>query len=137
MKKIFSFILLACLSLTAVAQSKPQAFKAMMQQQRLSNTIKSLSSSAQAPAQINAFDTTEVIFKSFYDDPMYTPVETIVNRNGDTVVALVDDSATVKTFYKEANHIRLQPENDTMDPIIVDNCEILGKVFGVFRYYKN
>ncbi len=56
-------------------------------------------------------------------------------RNGDTVVALVDDSATVKTFYKEADHIRLQPENDTMDPIIVDNCEILGKVFGVFRFF--
>ena len=56
-------------------------------------------------------------------------------RNGDIVVALVDDSATVKTFYKEANHIRLQPENDTMDPIIVDNCEILGKVFGVFRFF--
>ena len=56
-------------------------------------------------------------------------------RNGDMVVALVDDSATVKTFYKEANHIRLQPENDTMDPIIVDNCEILCKVFGVFRFF--
>lgn len=56
-------------------------------------------------------------------------------RNGDMVVALVDDSATVKTFYKEANHIRLQPENDTMDPIIVDDCEILGKVFGVFRFF--
>ena len=56
-------------------------------------------------------------------------------RNGDMVVALVDDSATVKTFYKEADHIRLQPENDTMDPIIVDNCEILGKVFGVFRFF--
>ena len=54
-------------------------------------------------------------------------------RNGDTVVALVEDSATVKTFYKEDGHIRLQPENDSMDPIIVDNCEILGKVFGVFR----
>lgn len=54
-------------------------------------------------------------------------------RNGDTVVALVDDSATVKTFYKEDGHIRLQPENDSMDPIIVENCEILGKVFGVFR----
>lgn len=54
-------------------------------------------------------------------------------RNGDTVVALVDDSATVKTFYKENGHIRLQPENDTMEPIIVENCEILGKVFGVFR----
>jgi len=56
-------------------------------------------------------------------------------RNGDMVVALVDDSATVKTFYKEKDHIRLQPENDTMEPIIVDNCEILGKVFGVFRFF--
>jgi len=56
-------------------------------------------------------------------------------HNGDMVVALVDDSATVKTFYKEANHIRLQPENDTMDPIIVEDCEILGKVFGVFRFF--
>ena len=54
-------------------------------------------------------------------------------RNGDVVVALIDDSATVKTFYKENGHIRLQPENDSMDPIIVDNCEIIGKVFGVFR----
>lgn len=57
-------------------------------------------------------------------------------RNGDTVVALVEDSATVKTFYKENGHIRLQPENDQMDPIIVDNCTILGKVFGVFRLYR-
>ena len=56
--------------------------------------------------------------------------------NGDTVVALVDDSATVKTFYKEKDHIRLQPENDYMDPIIVDDCQILGKVYGVFRLYK-
>ena len=54
-------------------------------------------------------------------------------RNGDTVVALIDDSATVKTFYKEGGHYRLQPENDTMDPIIVDEVTILGKVFGVFR----
>jgi len=56
-------------------------------------------------------------------------------RNGDMVVALVDDSATVKTFYNEGDHIRLQPENDTMEPIIVDNCEIMGKVFGVFRFF--
>ena len=56
-------------------------------------------------------------------------------RNGDIVVALVDDSATVKTFYKENGHIRLQPENDSMDPIIVDDCQILGKVFGVFRIF--
>lgn len=58
-------------------------------------------------------------------------------ENGDTVVALIDDSATVKTYYKEDGHYRLQPENDTMDPIIVDNVEILGKVFGVFRLYHN
>jgi repressor LexA len=56
-------------------------------------------------------------------------------RNGDTVVALVEDSATVKTFYKENGYIRLQPENDTMEPIIVKDCKILGKVFGVFRLY--
>lgn len=54
-------------------------------------------------------------------------------RNGDLVVALVDDSATVKTYYKENGHYRLQPENDTMDPIIVEQVDILGKVFGVFR----
>ncbi len=57
-------------------------------------------------------------------------------RNGDIVVALIDDSATVKTFYKESNRIRLQPENDTMDPIYVDNCTILGKVFGVYRFFR-
>jgi repressor LexA len=57
-------------------------------------------------------------------------------RNGDIVVALVDDSATVKTFYKENGHYRLQPENDTMDPIVVNDVEILGKVFGVFRLYN-
>ena len=56
--------------------------------------------------------------------------------NGDMVVALVDDSATVKTYYKEDGHFRLQPENDTMDPIIVDDCSILGKVFGVFRFFQ-
>lgn len=57
-------------------------------------------------------------------------------ENGEIVVALIDDSATVKRFYKENGHIRLQPENDNMDPIIVDNCTILGKVFGVFRIMK-
>ena len=53
--------------------------------------------------------------------------------NGEIVVALIEDEATVKTFYKEKDQIRLQPENSTMDPIIVPNCEILGKVIGVFR----
>lgn len=56
-------------------------------------------------------------------------------RNGEMVVALVEDSATVKTFYKEDGYYRLQPENDSMDPIIVPNCEILGKVIGVFRFF--
>ena len=55
--------------------------------------------------------------------------------NGDLVVALVEDSATVKTFYKENGHYRLQPENDSMDPIIVDQVDILGKVTGLFRRY--
>ena len=55
-------------------------------------------------------------------------------QNGDIVVALVDDSSTVKTFYKEDGHFRLQPENDTMDPIIVNECSILGKVFGIMRF---
>ena len=54
-------------------------------------------------------------------------------RNGEVVVALVDDSATVKRFYREDGHIRLQPENDYMDPIIVPDCEILGKVIGLVR----
>ena len=57
-------------------------------------------------------------------------------KNGDMVVALVEDSATVKTFYKENGHIRLQPENDYMDPIILPDVEIVGKVFGVFRFFN-
>lgn len=56
--------------------------------------------------------------------------------NGDMVAALVDDGATVKTFYKEDCHIRLQPENDFMDPIIVKDVVILGKVIGVFRFFN-
>jgi repressor LexA len=59
-----------------------------------------------------------------------------VARNGEIVVALIDDSATVKTYYKEDGHIRLQPENDSMDPIIVNDCQILGKVFGIFRIFR-
>lgn len=54
-------------------------------------------------------------------------------NDGEIVVALIEDEATVKTFYKEKGYIRLQPENSTMEPIIVPNCEILGKVAGVFR----
>ena len=54
-------------------------------------------------------------------------------RNGQIVVALIEDEATVKTFYKEKDYLRLQPENSTMDPIIVPDCKILGVVGGVFR----
>ena len=57
-------------------------------------------------------------------------------ENGEIVVALVDDEATVKRFFKEDGYIRLQPENDHMDPIIVDHCTILGKVFGVYRIVR-
>ncbi len=56
-------------------------------------------------------------------------------RNGEIVVALIEDSATVKTFYKENGYIRLQPENDYMDPILVEHCEILGRVIGLFRKF--
>ena len=56
--------------------------------------------------------------------------------NGDIVVALIDDSATIKRFFKEKDHIRLQPENDAMDPILVDDCKILGKLVGIFRSFK-
>ena len=55
-------------------------------------------------------------------------------ENGEIIVALLDDSATVKTFYKEDGHYRLQPQNDAMEPIITDDVQILGKVIGVFRF---
>lgn len=55
--------------------------------------------------------------------------------NGDIVVALIDDSSTIKRFFKESDHIRLQPENDAMLPMIVDDCKILGKLVGIFRSY--
>lgn len=54
-------------------------------------------------------------------------------QNGDVVVALIDEEATVKKFYKENGHIRLQPQNQFMQPIIVPTCVVLGKVVGVFR----
>ena len=57
-------------------------------------------------------------------------------HNGDMVVAMIEDGATVKTFYKEEGVIRLQPENYFMDPIIVPDCTILGKVIGVFRFMR-
>ncbi len=71
---------------------------------------------------IGIFDGDQVIVK-----------QTNTARNGEIVVALVEDSATVKRFYKEDGHYRLQPENDAMEPIIVPEVEILGKVIGLFR----
>ena len=56
--------------------------------------------------------------------------------NGEMVVALIEDGATVKTFYKEEGIIRLQPENDNMEPFILEKVDILGKVIGVFRFLK-
>ena len=59
-------------------------------------------------------------------------------ENGEMIAALIDDSATVKTFYREDGYIRLQPENDTMDPILVQETQlhILGKLIGVFRFFS-
>ena len=62
--------------------------------------------------------------------------KTNVASDGEIIVALVDESATVKRFYKEKDYIRLQPENDSMSPIYVQNCSIIGKVFGVMRFIK-
>ena len=73
--------------------------------------------------------------ESFDGDQVLVKQQTTA-ANGDIVVALVEDSATVKTFYKEKGYYRLQPENDAMDPIIINGeIQILGKVFGIFRFY--
>ena len=68
-----------------------------------------------------------------YDGDMVIVEETPSAENNDIVVALIEDSATVKRFFKEDGHYRLQPENDFMDPIIVDEVSILGKVIGLYR----
>lgn len=70
-----------------------------------------------------------------YDGDYLMVAEQQTAQNGEIIVALVEDSATVKTFYKEKGYIRLQPENDTMDPIIVPDCQILGKVVGLYRKF--
>ena len=69
------------------------------------------------------------------DGDMILVEERQAASDGDMVVALVENEATVKTFYKEDGYIRLQPENDFMDPIIVDDVLIVGKVIGVFRFF--
>ena len=76
-----------------------------------------------------------MINAGIFDGDQILVEKTSLANNGEMVVALVNDSATVKTFYKEDDHVRLQPENDTMAPIIVEDCEIVGKVFGVFRFF--
>ncbi len=76
-----------------------------------------------------------MINAAILDGDMVVIEQTPYAENGDIVCALVDnESATIKTFYKEDGHYRLQPENDSMDPIIVDEVKILGKVVGVVRY---
>lgn len=72
----------------------------------------------------------------FHGDKVLVQQQTTA-ENGEMIVALVEDSATVKTYYKENGHYRLQPENDTMAPIIVEGeLQILGKVIGVFRFLQ-
>ncbi len=76
----------------------------------------------------------ESMIEAGINDGDYVVVkEQPVANNGDIVVAIIDDGATVKRFYKEKNHIRLQPENSSMDPIITTDCQIAGKVVAVFR----
>ena len=71
-----------------------------------------------------------------YDGDFVIVQKQNVARNGDIVVALTEDNeVTLKTFYKEKDHIRLQPENDTMSPIILSNCTILGKAIGLYRKF--
>ena len=74
-----------------------------------------------------------IVNAGIYDGDQIIVKQQSTASNGEIVVALVDDSATVKRFYKENGHIRLQPENDFMEPIIVDSCEIIGKVIGLIR----
>lgn len=76
-----------------------------------------------------------MINMGIYDGDMIIVRRQQTADNGEVIVALVDDSATVKRFYKENGHYRLQPENDFMDPIIVDNVEIVGKVIGLIRLH--
>lgn len=76
-----------------------------------------------------------MINMGIYDGDMIIVRRQQTADNGEVIVALVDDSATVKRFYKEDGHYRLQPENDFMDPIIVDNVEIVGKVIGLIRLH--
>lgn len=79
---------------------------------------------------------TSMIEAGILDGDIVIVEKTSAAENGDIVVALIDDEATVKTFYKEDGHFRLQPENKTMLPIIVNSLMILGKVVTSIRYYN-
>ena len=70
-----------------------------------------------------------------HDGDLLIVEEAVTARDGEIVVAMVDDEATVKTFYREAHHIRLQPENSSMEPIIVPRAQIIGKPIGLFRRF--
>lgn len=77
-----------------------------------------------------------MINKGIFDGDYVIVQKQKIARNGDVVVAMtMDNEVTLKTFYKEKDHIRLQPENDTMDPIILPNCTILGKAIGLYRQF--
>lgn len=77
-----------------------------------------------------------MINAGIFDGDLIIVEQTSYAENGDVVVAMVDgENTTVKTFYKENGHFRLQPENDTMEPIIVDEVEIIGKVSALLRYF--
>lgn len=69
------------------------------------------------------------------DNDIVVVSKTSVAENGQIIVAMIEDEATVKRFFKEKGHVRLQPENDSYEPIIVDNCSVLGQVISVIRYY--
>lgn len=75
-----------------------------------------------------------MINAGIYDGDTIIVEEASTAENGEIIVALIDDSATVKRFFREKDHIRLQPENDSMEPIIVKDCKIIGKVIGLFRF---
>lgn len=77
-----------------------------------------------------------MINAGIFDGDMVLVEQRQTADNGEIIVALIEDGATVKTFYKEEGVVRLQPENDTMDPIIVEDVQVLGKVIGVFRFLK-
>ena len=79
---------------------------------------------------------TSMINAGILDGDIVVVAKTNLAENGEIVVALVNDEATVKRFYKENGHFRLQPENPSMEPILVDEVYILGKVVAVLRYYK-